>query len=76
MVQPEELLKEPANTAMLPNVRLRPAGGKRCIFMCGSIFGQTPDPLQESRPAIRWAYEKSDPCSEPNDQGLKGPDSG
>jgi hypothetical protein len=55
----------------LPGVRMSIGKKeKRCVFLCGCIFGVTPDPVQERRTAVRWAYELAAENSEPNDQGL------
>lgn len=43
--------------------------GKLCSFLCGSEFGFTPDPVQPSRPSIRWFYELAQADAAANDKG-------
>ena len=47
---------------------------KACIFLCGSYCQQTPDPVDENRKCIRWAYDRRDqeqPCDFVADPTLK-----
>lgn len=55
----------------LPRVRAKGTRhtGKLCWFLCGSEFGFTPDPVQPSRPSIRWFYELAPADSPANDKG-------
>lgn len=31
--------------------------GKKCTMLCGAVHGVTPDPVNSSRPSIRWGYD-------------------
>jgi hypothetical protein len=42
---------------------------KACSFMCGAVWGRTPDPVQPDRSSIRWAYEKAAVDSPPTPDG-------
>jgi len=68
-----------AQVAKLPNLRLISPGKslvpsevsppkKYCAFLCGAECGVSPDPVDGSRTAIRWAYDKADPA----DSGTAG----
>ena len=47
-----------ASAAVVPAKRR-----KTCSFLCGAVCFQTPDPVDSSRPSIRWAYDLADVTS-------------
>ena len=50
-------LKSPPSTH---DLQLCCAQGKKCNMLCGAIHGVTRDPVDESRPSIRWQMDPAD----------------
>ena len=42
---------------------------KACVFLCGSVWGQTKDPVDPERASIRWQNDSPDPCQPTVDSG-------